>query len=208
MEFCEWNKARLTDCSVNSAPACPKNTVELSSPLKDGKYIVINGGSRPMINAHFNGSPQSYAVDIVGLNRFGMRTSSIGGSKNLNDYVIYGKPVYSPCKGKVLVVEDQFDDLTPPQKDIENIAGNHILIRFDGKEVLLAHFKKGSIKVKVGDLVETNTILGEVGNSGNTSEPHLHMHIEQGGEPNIILNRKAIPFTIKENFLIRGTIIK
>ena len=185
----------------------PKNTVELSPPLKHGKYIVINGGSRPMINAHFNGSAQSYAIDIVGLNSFGMRASSIGGGENLSDYVIYGKPVYSPCVGKVLVVVDEFDDLTPPQKDIENIAGNHILIGFDEKEVLLAHFKKGSIKVKAGDFVDTNTMLGEVGNTGNTSEPHLHMHMEQGGKPDTILNGKPIPFTINGNFLIRGSIL-
>ncbi len=81
-------------------------------------------------------------------------------------------------------------------------------ISFSGKEVLLAHFKKGSIKVNVGDLVDTNTLLGNVGNTGNTSEPHLHMHIEQGGTPSTILNGKAVPFTINGKFLVRGSIIK
>jgi len=186
----------------------PQNTVALSSPFKEGKYIVLNGGSRPMVNAHFNGSAQNYAVDIVGLNSLGMRASSIGGGKNLSNYVIFGKPVFSPCSGKVLVVVDKFDDLVPPITDTNNIAGNHILIEFNGKEVLLAHFKKGSIKVNVGDLVDTNTLLGNVGNTGNTSEPHLHMHIEQGGTPSTILNGKAVPFTINGKFLVRGSIIK
>lgn len=185
----------------------PKNSLQLSSPLKNGKYIILHGGSRPMINAHFNVDPQNYALDIVGLNSYGMRASSINGGKNLHNYVIFGKPIYSPCKGKVIAVVDEFDDLIPPKKDIENIAGNYVLIEFNGNEILLAHLKKGSVKVKVGDLVDTNTILGQVGNTGNTSEPHLHLHVESGGEPNTILNGVGIPFKINNNFLVRGDII-
>ena len=185
----------------------PNNPVELSSPLRNGKFIVLHGGSRPMINAHFNGSAQNYAIDIVGLNALGMRATTIGGVKNLNDYVIYGKPVYSPCKGKILAVVDKFNDLTPPNIDTENIAGNYVLIGFEGKEVFLAHLKRGSVKVKIGELVGINTLLAEVGNTGNTSEPHLHMHVEQGGTPNTILNGEAVPFTINGKFLVRGSII-
>lgn len=185
----------------------PDNTIELASPLRNNKFIIIHGGSRPMINAHFHVSPQNYAVDIVGLNKWGMRASSIEGGTNLNDYVIFGQPVYSPCDGRVLVVVDEFDDLTPPLTDTKNIAGNHVLIDYNGNEVLLAHLKKGSIKVKVDDLVDTNTIIGQVGNTGNTSEPHLHMHVETGGEPNKILNGKSVPFTINKRFLLRGNCI-
>lgn len=185
----------------------PENTIDLASPLRIDNFIILHGGSRPMINAHFHVNPQNYAIDIVGLNKWGMRASSIGGGTNLNDYVIFGQSVYSPCNGKVLVVVDEFDDLTPPLTDSKNIAGNHVLIDFNGNEVLLAHLKKGSIKVKMGDVVDTNTIIGHVGNTGNTSEPHLHMHVETGGEPNKILNGKAVPFTINKRFLIRGDVI-
>ena len=88
------------------------------------------------------------------------------------------------------------------------MAGNHILIESNGVEILLAHFKKGSIKVKVGEIVTTNTILGQVGNTGNTSEPHLHIHVENGGEPNTILNGKAVPFTINKQFLVRNDVLR
>ncbi len=185
----------------------PENTVELSSPLKSGKFIILHGGSRPMVNAHFHVNPQNYAIDIVGLNEFGMRANSIGGGKTLKNYKIYGEPVYSPCKGKIILVVDEFEDLQPPQTDTKNIAGNHILIEFNRNEILLAHLKKGSIKVKVGDLVDTNTVLAQVGNTGNTSEPHLHMHLESGGEPNTILNGKGIPFKINDRFLVRGDVL-
>jgi len=182
----------------------PANTVEISSPFKEGKQIVLHGGSRPMVNAHFHVNPQNYAVDIVGLNSFGMRANSISGGNILTDYVIYDMPVYSPVNGKVMVVVDGLEDLIPPNTDAKNIAGNHVLIKFEEKELLLAHLKNGSIKVKVGDIVDTNTLIGNVGNTGNTSEPHLHLHIETGGEPNTILNGTSVPFKINHQFLIRG----
>ena len=137
-----------------------------------------------------------------------MRSTSISGGTNLENYVIFGESVYSPIDGKILIVVDKYEDLIPPKSDVENIAGNHILIESNGIEILLAHFKKGSIVVKEGDIVTTNTLLGQVGNTGNTSEPHLHIHVEKGGEANTILNGIAIPFTINKQYLVRGDIIK
>ena len=185
----------------------PENTIDFSSPFRSGKQIVLNGGSSPFTNGHFHVRPQNYALDFVGLNNLGMRSSSIAGGAVLEDYIIYGEEVYSPLDGKVVVVVDKFDDLNPPETDIENLAGNHILIESQGIEILLAHFKKGSIRVSEGDLVTTNSLLGEVGNTGNTSEPHLHIHAEAGGDPKTILNGKAVPFTIDNQFLVRGDII-
>ncbi|MBT8219598.1 MAG: M23 family metallopeptidase [Bacteroidia bacterium] len=186
----------------------PENTVDLVSPFQEGKQIVLHGGSSPFINGHYHVKPQNHALDIVGLNNLGMRASSFGGGADLNNYVIYGEPIYSPCNGTILKTVDQFDDLTPPNTDKINLAGNYILIDCDGVELLLAHLKKGSIKVKPGDTVTTNTLLGQVGNTGNTSEPHLHIHMEKGGEANTILNGEGIPFTINQKFLVRGDRIK
>lgn len=186
----------------------PENTIDLVSPFHNGKQVVLHGGSSPFTNGHFHVKPQNYALDIVGLNNLGMRASSFAGGADLKDYVIYGEPIFSPCNGTVGKVIDEYDDLTPPNTDKIHLAGNYILIESDGVEILLAHLKKGSIKVNVGDAVTTNTLLGQVGNTGNTSEPHLHMHIEKGGEANTILNGEAVPFTINKEFLVRGSLIK
>lgn len=62
----------------------------------------------------------------------------------------------------------------------------------------------GLLVVNVGDIVTTNTLVGKVGNTGNTSEPHLHMHIEKDGEPNTALDGTAVAFTINSRFLVRG----
>ena len=186
----------------------PENTIDLASPFHSGKQIVLHGGSSPFTNGHFHVKPQNYALDIVGLNKLGMRSSSISGGSDLDNYVIYGEPVYSPIDGKILIAVDKYKDQIPPKTDVENIAGNHILIESNGIEIFLAHFKKGSIAVKEGDIVTTNTLLGRVGNTGNTSEPHLHMHIEKDGDKNTILNGIAIPFTIDSQYLVRGDVIR
>ncbi len=188
--------------------ATPENAINLTSPFRNGKQIILHGGTSPFTNGHFHVKPQNYALDIVGLNNLGLRSSSIAGGSDLDNYVIYGERIYSPCEGTVVIVVDEYDDQTPPETDIEHIAGNHILIKSGDNEILLAHLKKGSIKIKVGDIVTTNTLLGQVGNTGNTSEPHLHLHVENGGEPETTLNGKAIPFTINEQYLVRGDILE
>jgi len=104
------------------------------------------------------------------------------------------------------LAEDFLEDLIPPQTDSEHLAGNHVMINCDGFEVILAHLQKDSVRVKVGDYVTTATVIGKVGNTGNTSEPHLHIHVEKGGDAGIILNGKAVAFTINGEFLVRGDI--
>ena len=175
--------------------AAPQDGIDLSSPFRNGRYVVLHGGASPFINGHFHVKPQTYAQDIVALNKLGMRASSIAGGPDLEKYAIYGNDLYCPCNGTVLLAVDKFDDLIPPKRDPENPAGNHVLVECQGAEVLLAHLKKGSVRVKAGDSITTNTLLGQVGNSGNTSEPHLHLHVERGGAPNTILNGEAVPFT-------------
>ena len=156
----------------------PENTIDLVSPFHDGKQIVLHGGSSPFTNGHYHVKPQNHALDIVGLNNLGMR-SSLRFGFDLEKYVIYGQEIYSPVDGTIIAVKDEFEDQIPPVTDIENLAGNYILIESQGAEILLAHLKKGSITVKQGDKVTINTLLGQVGNTGNTSEPHLHMHVEK-----------------------------
>jgi len=186
----------------------PEGTIDLASPFHEGRQVVLHGGSSPFTNGHFHVKPQNYALDIIGLNNLGMRAPSFHGGSDLNDYVLYGQPIYSPLNGTVVAVEDKYDDQTPPTTDIEHLAGNYVLIEREGVEILLAHLKRGSIVVKIGDTVTTNSLLGQVGNTGNTSEPHLHIHAEKGGETNTILNGIAVPFTINNKYYVRGDIIK
>lgn len=185
----------------------PEGAVDLASPLS-GRYVVLNGGASPFTNAHFRRRPQDYALDLVGVNGLGARAALFGDSRELGSYVIYGAPVFSPCDGRISVAVDGLPDHIPPARDTENPAGNHVLLECGDIEVLLAHLRKDSLVVTVGAAVATGEQIGLVGNSGNTSEPHLHIHAERGGRPGIILDGEAVPVTIDGRFLVRNSIVR
>lgn len=182
----------------------PEGVIDLASPLRNGAYVVGHGGTSPFINAHAKVRPQNYALDILGVNAWG-RHKSRGASDNiLEQYAIFGATLYSPCEGVVVRAVDGLPDLIPPQRDPENLAGNYVEVACHGVEVVLAHMQQGSVQVAEGDTVTTETVLGKVGNTGNTSEPHLHIHAERGGEPGQILQGEAVPITLDGRFLVRN----
>ena len=182
----------------------PEGAIDLRSPLRDIPSVVLHGGGSPFINAHAKVQPQNYALDIVGLDGWGRRAGFFGSNGELSRYQIFGATLYSPCSGRVAAAVDGHEDMIPPATDRKNLAGNHVLLECEGVEVLLAHLKKGSMEVQVGDVVTTESVLGQVGNSGNTSEPHLHLHAEQGGEPGVSLDGRAVPITLDGRFLVRS----
>jgi peptidase M23-like protein len=64
-----------------------------------------------------------------------------------------------------------------PFGDMASIAGNHVVVRFEAGDVLLAHLRRGSTRVRAGDPVTAGQVVGEVGNSGNSVAPHLHLQL-------------------------------
>jgi murein DD-endopeptidase MepM/ murein hydrolase activator NlpD len=73
-------------------------------------------------------------------------------------------------------------------------------------QVLLAHMKQGSITVKAGETVHTGDPIGQVGNSGNTTEPHLHIHARVGGDLRKITSGTAIPISYDGRFYVRNNL--
>jgi hypothetical protein len=185
----------------------PTGAVDLQSPLRENRVMVLNGGASPFTNAHFRLRAQGYALDILGLTQMGSSSNVFGDRSNLESYPIFDTKVFSPCEGVVSAVKDDFQDQRPPLTDEHNPAGNHVLIECKGVEVLLAHLKQGSVLVTIDDSVTVETELGRVGNTGNTSEPHLHIHAEDGGEPGVFLDGRSVPITINNRFLVRGNTI-
>lgn len=122
----------------------------------------------------------------------------------LSAYVIYGVPVYAPCTGVVEVAIDGLPDMPVPQMDREHMAGNHVLLRCAGADVLLGHLQPGSIKVKAGDQVAVGQLVGAVGNSGNTGEPHLHIHAQQAGTALEPISGSPLPIRLNGRFLVRN----
>jgi hypothetical protein len=178
--------------------------VSLTFPLRDGSYHVRQGGNVLLLNNHNSSETQQYALDIVELNTTGLRADGIY-PRELEEYEIYGTPVYSPCDGQVQVTVDGLPDFIPPQSDRENPAGNHVMIACGNANVVLAHLQNGSVAVTEGEMVTTGQRLGLVGNSGNTSEPHLHIHAVREGSTDV-LEGEALPMLFDGKFPVRNTV--
>lgn len=190
-----------------------KKALNISFPLQGDSYYVVQGGTTYPLNYHGAfANTQRYALDITQLNKWGLRASGIYPS-NLSKYQVFGSTVYSPIAGKVVNVVDTLKDLSPPNRFPNKPTGNHIWIKKDNIYLVLAHLKKSSVLVKEGDNVRVNEPLAKVGNSGNTSEPHLHIHAVRSNSSEIddidSLSKigEAIPLHIQNNFLIRNNTI-
>lgn len=149
----------------------------LHFPLRDGTWLIAQGGGRGL-NHHLSLPEQRGALDVIAIGARGDRRH--GGSAP-DAYRIYGARLYAPCDGYVVSAADDYADQTPGAIRYEPPYGNHVFIDTGGEVVKLAHLRPGSVTVAVGDRVRAGQPLGEVGNSGNTSEPHLHIHAERDG---------------------------
>ena len=192
-----------------------ENAADLVFPLKDGTFYIASGGSNSLVNPHLNTLEgerfrpfrgQSYAVDIMQINRFGLRANGFLPADPA-DYAIFGKPVSAPCAGTVLQTENNRPDMPPPEPDREVIPGNHVLLDCGEFVVLLAHFKKGSVTVEKDQKIETGQMLGLVGNSGNTNEPHLHIHAQRRGAAEMPLGGEPLWVTFEGKFLVRNQLV-
>ncbi|MCU0546206.1 MAG: M23 family metallopeptidase [Oscillatoriaceae cyanobacterium Prado104] len=188
--------------------------VELAFPLKDGNYLIVNGGSNLRINAHMKTLDetvprfrayrgQSYGIDIIQIDAFGLRANGIVPT-DPTAYQIYGKPVLAPCSGKIVQAVDGFPDLKIPQTDLVNRAGNHVVLRCNDIDVLLAHFRSQSLLVQPGIEVRVGDRLAEVGNSGASDEPHLHISAQRPGTPGQPFSGEPLPMRFDGRYLIRG----
>ena len=161
--------------------AARSRPLELALPLGPGRYAVAQGGP-PALNQHAGDPAQSAALDIVALGPLGSRCSPPAVYPGrLERYVVFDRPVLAPCAGRVVEAADDVPDLEPPLRTPDRPPGNHVAIDADGTIVVLAHLRHGTVLVSEGDSVVVGQPLGRIGNSGNSSEPHLHIHAERDG---------------------------
>lgn len=149
--------------------ARPAITVRLPAekPLR-----VVWGGDRLATNHHAFTPDQRWAYDFVVEPYF-------GGSSKLEDYGCFGTAVVAPTSAKVHMAHDGEPDVEPgkPSNNAKKPLGNFVAFELDsGTYLIVAHLQRGSAKVKEGDTVAEGQLIGTCGNSGNTSEPHIHIH--------------------------------
>jgi hypothetical protein len=190
------------------------DAVDLEFPMGPGIYLVASGGAADRINGHFlTLNPkterqrayrgQSFAVDLIKIDDWGFRAS---GWRPVDPaaYAIFGEPVYAPCDGKVLRAEGGMRDMPVPETDRSRLEGNHVILQCGDVAVLLAHFRQGSVRVAAGDMVQAGDRLGAAGNSGQSTEPHLHIHVQHIPPEGPLLSGEPVYLTFGDQFPVRN----
>jgi hypothetical protein len=166
-----------------------------------GEWFVYWGGRTINDNYHAVSKSQRFANDLFIMKE---GVSHSGNGSNLTDYYCYGAEVLAPAAGTIVWSCDSLPDQVPGQMDPKNPVGNGVVIDHgNGEFSVLAHLQPKSLRVKVGEKIKASAVVGLCGNSGNTSEPHVHYHLQDGpdmktaeGLPapfaNIIVNGKPV----------------
>ncbi|TBR18277.1 MAG: DUF3887 domain-containing protein [Chitinophagaceae bacterium] len=176
----------FTDISL---PKMERNTTKLILPFKD-EWTVFWGGDKLALNYHVDHVAQKNAFDFLITNEKG-KSFKTNGSTN-EDYYAFGKEIIAPCDAEVVLVVEGIKDNKPGDLNPIYVPGNTIILKTAANEYLLfAHFKQHSIVVKQGQKIKQGTVLGLCGNSGNSSEPHLHFHIQNVENMNIATGVKC-----------------
>ena len=202
----------VRSCHGHFAP--PGRSVDLEFPFSEGEFQIAQGGSEPAINGHLRTRDidlpavqqwrgVGYALDIVSVDAWGLRATGYRPS-DLRAYRIFGARVSAPCSGTIFSAVDGLPDLPPQHPDFLHVAGNHVVLACADFHVVLAHLRSGSVRPKVGDTVHSGDYIGEVGNSGATYEPHLHIHAQEPGSAAAPMSGNPIPMTFGGRFLARN----
>jgi hypothetical protein len=181
--------------------------IALSFPLRKGTYYVGNGGTTAVLNPHVRVRSQRYALDIVQLDALGRRASGLYPPDRAR-YRIYGRTVHAPCTGTVTEAVDGLPDLEPPATDPRHPAGNFVALDCGAATVVLAHLMRGSVQVRTDDSVLVGQPLGRVGNSGNTTEPHLHVHAVRGRPADPVRQGEGVPIAFDQRVLVRNSVVR
>lgn len=178
----------------------PENAVSMDYPLKNGTYTVVQSGK--FWNVHT--SPQEkYALDIVKNSNF--KSWFNFRKTGLDSDPSFDTTIYSPCQGNIKKIEQGFDDMPIGIKGSPAEA-NFVLIACDNYNVSLVHFEKDSTVVRPGDTVLVGQPLGQIGNSGFSDGPHLHIAAYKV-DPQT-LEATNIPILFNEKYFYRGDSFK
>ena len=160
----------------DNLPKIARNQTKLILPFND-TWNVFWGGDTKELNYHVVSDAQKNAFDFLIIGQSGKSYKTDGLSNE--DYYAFGKELFAPCDGEIVSVVDGVKDNKPGEMNSFNAGGNSIILKTINNEYLFfGHFKHQSIKVKEGQKVLQGQLLGICGNSGNSSEAHLHFHVQ------------------------------
>lgn len=186
-----WNPDNvIAGFSITPTPTPAASTLleyhtktDLHLPFRTGKgtsWYVAWGGRTVEQNYHVTAPDQRFAYDFMFVRdgKIFMGT----GDKN-SDYACFGEPVLAPAAGIVVQAIDTVEDNIPGHPNRLAPPGNYVVIDHgNGEFALIAHFRSGSVRVHTGDRIKQGQQLGECGDSGNATLPHVHFHLQTGND--------------------------
>lgn len=159
----------------DEVPILERNVTKMMLPFKE-EWFVFWGGTTVEQNYHVDYADQQYAYDIL---MVANGASYEGDPKKNESYFAFGKDIIAPCDARVVKVVTGVHDNIPGELNPQELTGNTVVLETDnGEFILFAHLKEGSIVVEEGQDVRQGELLGQCGNSGNTTEPHLHLSLQ------------------------------
>lgn len=172
-------------------------------PFED-EWFVFWGGANSLVNYHYEDDRQRYAFDFLIMKD----NKTFDGDPTKNEsYYAFSENYVAPADGKVVKVVNDIEDNEPVgEMNEERPLGNHVIIDHGHDEYsYLAHFKYESITVNEGDEIKQGDVLGLVGNSGHSSEPHIHFHVADS--PNATDSQSIRVNLVEYENLIRGDFV-
>ncbi|NJP68875.1 M23 family metallopeptidase [Streptomyces sp. ventii] len=204
----QWTLVRRQ--SPRKGEAAPEPVV-LPAPFS-GRWTALNSPATK-VPSHTHSHAQTYAIDVL---RSGPDAAPEPPFTWLwppvrrpERYPSFGEPLSAPAAGTVVMAEDRCRDhltrmslpglvllvlegFARSQGASRHLLGNHVTLDLgDGVYAVLAHLRRGSLRVGVGDRVAAGQQLGECGNSGNSSHPHLHYQLMDGPD---VRTARGLPF--------------
>ena len=183
--------------------------IVIAPPLAGDGWFVASGCCSPnvhrdtrlAINGDRIGTPETFAIDWTRVKND--RIYDGDGSQN-EQYYAFGADVLAVADATVVIVQDGEPEQAPnirlvAEKSSE-LAGNLVILELQpGVFAAYAHLQPGSITVKVGDKVKVGQHLAQLGNSGNSSGPHLHFGLLD--QANMFTGR-SLPYVLQQFTLV------
>ena len=190
--------------------------VVLALPFR-GTWIVRNSPARRVPSHGTHLFATTYAMDFIAVR--GRRTASsrdwrtLLSTEPVERFFAFGRPILAPAAGGVVAVHDGEPDhvarrsqptllpyaltqATRVRGGAGAIAGNHVILELtDGAHVVLAHLRAGSVRVATGDIIAPGQELGSCGNSGNSTQPHLHIQVMDSADP---FTARGLPMAFRD----------
>lgn len=200
----DYPESLPVDCARIAVAA---DAVTIGPPLRGNRWLAVNGPSNKSIHrrallASSGGAriAQRFAIDFVRLQSDAEKTHA-GEPKDNKNYRCYGVEALAVADAVVTSVHDGMPENVPGLTSravpvtVANAGGNHVILDLgSGHYAFYAHLQPGSLRVKVGDKVSRGQVLGLVGNSGNSTEPHLHFHVSDANSP---LTSEGLPYVFE-----------